>query len=405
MKRLLILLCVGCMVLSMAACSPVSDLPVETTAMPNPETTVTDAGNETTEPSSPTVGDAAQMPMSAISLPVVSESKAAADGVEIFRYTYPNISITLPDPDVADKVIVNFLNRVDATRTNAEQICAMAETAYRSSEHWTPYQCVVSYTPMRMDLSVLSLLSTHTSFSGSSHPETVYETVNYDLITGDPLSIYNIIDFESNSDTLDQLVTDALRTQEADKYLFDDYAETVSDLLSGTKIDSRWYFNSDGLCFFFAPYEIAPYSSGLITAVLPYSELVGIVSDPFFPAERDGASGEVLLQSFSDENAQQFSQIAELVIEPDTDRVLLYTDHLIYDVQVEYGTWSASGAVFSKQYTVFCATSLTPGDALMIEASFADTLPCLRVRYQSNGAETYAYLSLDEAGQPALIQQ
>lgn len=403
MKRLFILLCIGGIALSISACSPITKPPLETTVMTGNETTVTDTNLETTEPSSEAGGVAAQMPMAAISLPVLSESEFADDGVEIFRYTYPNISITLPDADVADKVIVNFLNRVDATRENADYIYSLAKSAYRSADHWTPYQCVVNYTPTRMDMSVLSLLNSHTSFSGSSHPETVYESVNYDLITGDPISIYNIIDFEDNSDALIQLVNNSLREQETEKFLFEEYADTVSDLFSGTKIDSRWYLSNDGLCFFFAPYEIAPYSSGLITAQIPYSDLTGILSDAFFPAERDGALGALIPKSFSDENAQQFSQIAELVINPDTDRVLLYTDQIVYDVEIEYGTWSASGANFIKQHTVFSASSLTPGDALMIEASFEDTIPCLRVCYKTKGEIVSAYLSFDKDNNPILI--
>ena len=56
----------------------------------------------------------AQAPMISVSVPITTETESAEDGTIIFKYSYQNISLILPDPDVADKIIIDFLNRIDS---------------------------------------------------------------------------------------------------------------------------------------------------------------------------------------------------------------------------------------------------------------------------------------------------
>lgn len=378
--------------LSLCACTPKSPAVIQPTldSADTPSGTTAPA----TETTSPEI-TVKQMPLSAVSLPIVTESKTADDGTEIFRYTFQNINLTHPDADVADKVVLNFLNRVDATRTTAESLLSMAESAYKPGSNWTAYQCVISYEPMRLDLGVLSMLGSHTTYSGASHPETVYETINYDLTSGKTLSIQSVMDFDANADKLFEYLLADLNSNAEKFNLFDDYVETLTSLQSSSQLNNHWYFSSEGLCVFFPPYEIAPYASGVITATVPYEKLTGILYDAYFPGERDIIAGELSILPFTAESASVFTQIAELIVDSDATGDLLYTQTAVYDIRIDLGEFSASGETFTKQQTIFAASSLTPGDAIMISVALADTIPNLRVQYYSGEQLCTAYLTSD----------
>ena len=55
-----------------------------------------------------------------VSVPAVTETSSADDGTIIFQYTYQHMSLILPDAAVANKIIIDFLNRVDTTQDTAD---------------------------------------------------------------------------------------------------------------------------------------------------------------------------------------------------------------------------------------------------------------------------------------------
>lgn len=392
MKQLFCIIMSLLLVLSLCACAPKNQ---DTT---QPTVNTQESEGSTTEPTAETTIpniSVNQMPLIAVSLPVVSESVTADDGNEIFRYTFQNMSLTMPDAEVADKIVLNFLNRVDATRSTAEGILSLAEGAYKSGSNWTPYQCVISYEPMRLDLGILSMLGSHTTYSGAPHPETVYEVVNYDLLTGKTLSIQSIMDFDKHIDTLFEYVLEDLENKAEEKFLFEGFEDTVDELKGSSQLNNHWYFSPEGLCVFFPPYEIAPYSSGVVTATVPYEKLTGILNDAYFPGERENVPGELSVIPFAQESTIAFTQIAELIVDSESTGDLLYTQTALYDIRIDLGTLSANGENFTKQQTIFAASSLTPGDAIMIAPSLAEATPNLRVQYYSGEKLHTAYISSD----------
>ena len=51
----------------------------------------------------------------AVAVPVTTENKYNNDGILLFQYMYQHMYLTMPDQSIADKIIVDFLNRVDQT--------------------------------------------------------------------------------------------------------------------------------------------------------------------------------------------------------------------------------------------------------------------------------------------------
>lgn len=340
-----------------------------------------------------TDGPVAQKPLISVSMPVINESLKSDDGTVLCNYIYQDMAIIFPDPEIADKVYIDFLNRVDATRTTADSLYADANSAYTVSNSWSPYLCQYTYAPERIDQSILSMFGTYATYNGIGRPDVVYLGLTYDLITGDELTLSNILSEGASVDSLIDLVVAALEVQKEEKFLDENFAQTVKENFSGTYSEyNSWYFNQTGLSFFFSPYEIAPYASGVITVQIPYEKLPGIIKDDYFPAERDSAKGALYCQDFADANLDNFTKFTELIADKNAEQSVIYTDKAVYDVRVERGSWSASGEDFTPQYTLFAAASLTPGDAFLIQAAIPDGKSDLRITYTTDSGPVCVFL-------------
>lgn len=343
------------LIIFLAGCSYKQPL-AETTAEP----TITQNTQPTLPESTETIY---QQHMAAISVPAVTENLEAEDGTLLFQYTYQNMSLVLQDPDVAQKIIIDFLGRVDNTRKLADETAKLAQTSYDSSQNWIPYLYHVTYSPTRIDHSVLSLFGANALYSGAFHPDRTCISANYDLITGDVLTLASIMSATATADDFCELVLDGLTEMVEGNYLYENYADTVKQrFMTDTSQDEAWYFSQTGLCFFFAPYEIAPYSSGVISVELPYELLSGLLNDAYFPAERNSIAGTINTIPFENADLTQFSQIAEVIENPNGKMYLAYTDTAIQDVRIIISDVASS-------YTIFAAYGLTPGDAVMVQTS------------------------------------
>ncbi len=363
-----------CLSLLLAGCTKPNADPMQTTPAVTTESTT-----------EPTVILPQQETMYAVSVPTISESFRAEDGTVIFSYTHQNMMLTLPDPDVAHKVIVDFLSRIDASASNVDMLLAAAKTNYKGDPDWTPYLYNITYSPMRMDQGVLSLLGNCVTYSGTSHPERLSMSASYDLVTGDVLTLGSIMSAQATTERFCELVLEELDKVKEEKFLYDGYENTVKQRFSKDESqDQDWYFSTKGLCFYFVPYEIAPYSSGVIVVEISYEKLSGLLYDGYFPAEREATEGRIQATVLDETDTTQFSQIAELILNSEGEMVFLHTDGIAWDVKIEYGAWNTTSTVFTPVYTALYSCTLSPGDAIMIQS---DELSALRLSY-CDGTET-----------------
>ena len=396
MKKWIAMLLAFCLIFSITACKAKDNN--------NKQDPTSDSTNSSTGGADQS-GDSAvrQRPMVSVSLPAVTKPFTADNGTVIFNYTYQNISMIVPDPDIADKVIIDFLTRIDQTNSVAESIYTAAKKSYSANSPWTPYICSITYSPQRIDMGVLSLFGNDVRYSGGAHSVTSGISVSYDLITGKALSLSDVLTEGTSADSICQLVINTLADLSAEVTLHSDYASTVTDYFSDkfSELDT-WYLSQTGLCFYFSPYEIAPYSSGVVVAEIPYEKLTGIMEDAYFPAERDSASGTVYATSFDSADLESYSQFSEIVLNDDSDKILLYTDKSVYDVQLQSGIWSTNGKLYTPIYTAFAAHTLTPGDAIMVEAALTDANPALRLSYKTGNDTVSVFITKSSDGSISL---
>ena len=326
----------------------------------------------------------------AVSVPAVTDVYTADDGTELYTYTSQHMQFIFPDAEVAEKVILDFLNRVDSGSTDAANVLNAAKNDYNPSKPWTPYSYQTLYRPTRIDRGVLSLVGTQNSYSGGIHGCMRCVAANYDLTTGDVLTLGSIMHMDANKETFIQIISDKLAALKDEYNLYDDFEDGVMERLNGDEnLYEDFYFTMTGLCFFFSPYEIAPYSSGIITVEIPYSELPGLIYDGYFPAERQQIFGSILTDRFTNLDMDQFNNMAELRLSDGEETMVLYPEGTIEDIRIN----ACTDGIDKTEYTAFVAYQMSGQDAVVIRLS-EKIMNSLSVSYFSG--EAIISLSLAE---------
>lgn len=332
--------------------------------------------NSTTPTIPPVVADHSSDPLpanfssdtdlSAVSVPATTEKYVLEDGTEIFSYTTQRMELILSNEAVADKIILNFQNRFEDDRTSTETSLAAAQADYSTSEDFYPYFHHRIYSPKRIDHSVLSLFGTKNSYTGGLHGSLRCVAANYDLQTGDVLTLGSIMHADASVEDFARLIVDKLMPRQDELYLYEDYAETIHNrLYSDENLYEDFYFTPSGLTFFFSPYEIAPYSSGIITVELPYAELSELVYGDYLPPERAEMTGAMKTGSFMELDMEQFTNMAEVTLTAGEEIMVAYPVGSVEDIRVQI----AGDGMNIPDYTVFAAFEMSDQDAVVISLS------------------------------------
>ncbi len=383
MRRVLCMILVLLLAISMAACAQNNeDNPPESTP---------------TASTVPSVGPLPDVPLEtvySVCVPHATQYHYSGDGALLFSYSTQHMQLSVPDQVVSDKITLDFLNRVDSTAATAETIKAQAELDYLSNENWMPYEYRVSYSPMRIDKGILSLFAVSISMTGTQHPGKSGLSASYDMATGEVLTLGSILTHIDQKPTLCQLVLDELDSADYLYSLYDGYEDVIKERFSQDEShDEAFYFTNKGLCFYFAPYEIAPYASGIISIEVPYSKLTGVLSDAFFPDEVLPSTGDLIAQRIVEAPEEDFLQLSEVAFDTTGEKILLYAQHPVRNLRIARGSWTPDGLYFIPEYTIFAATGVTGDRATIIQTLIPDVLPDLVVSYQAQNGEKQFYIS------------
>ena len=319
-------------------------------------------------------------PILSVSVPAACEKYTLTNGDEIYSFTAQHMQLIHPNASVADKVVLDFLNRVDAARIDAESILAAAENDYTDDDTWYPYSFQLLYSPTRIDYGVLSLYGIQNSFAGGMHGSKSCVAVNYDLMTGDILTLGSIMHADASKEDFINLVNEKLEAMKEEYQLYDHYKDGVTDRLDGDEnLYEDFFFTTTGLNFFFSPYEIAPYSSGIITVEIPYSELPGLIYDGYFPEERQLIDGKLLTSTFDISNTEMFNNMAEVNLAPTGSAYVVYPEGEVENILIR-----VSGEMEDiPDYTVFAAHEMSGKDAIVINLT-DDLISRISVSYTVN---------------------
>jgi len=365
-----------CLLLLFCGCSNEQTSGTATTT-PYTETTT-----PTTQPTIPAVETVPytkyQAPLIAASTALITQDFGSSDGTTVLQYTCQDLVLSLDDPQVADAIGIDFLNLVDSSKVHAE-----AQRAYENANDWSAYVFKRIYNPMRLDSSVLSMYGSQTLSTDNSHATTAGISVTYDLFTGQRLSLKQILKADFSADTLAMAITKALTPLADEGILYSDHAYVITEMFSTNTPVDCWYLSDNGLCFYFAPYEIAPYSAGIIVAEIPYDQLTDILKDEYFPSEEIELSGTLLVTDFASADLNSYTQFAELPLDSHADEYLIHVAGAVSNFRVLWGTWQADGS-FVSEATLFASSTLCDGDALRLQID-GSKIGNICITYESGG--------------------
>ncbi len=161
---------------------------------------------------------------------------------------------------------------VNARRTKLyntyEELIPLAEELYPDiAEYFSEFEAKEEAMIRRADANVLSVLYRGNTYEGGAHGYTYYYGENYDSKTGELLKLEDVVvDLEK----LPTLVQEQLDIYWEPAYFYEDL-----DLNQHFKeyLDSiAWTMDYHGITFYFNPYEIAPYASGIQVVTVPFAE-------------------------------------------------------------------------------------------------------------------------------------
>lgn len=388
MKRLICMLVIICLCLSVMGCLP--DAPYVTAPSTTiPSTTTPPQTQSTTAPTIPetTYPDLEYpYPIAAVSLPVMDATRTANDGTPIFTYSFQTMSLVIPDPSSANSITVDFLNRTDFSNSAANNVDQAALAAYQNQADWTEYFYRHLYTPTRLDQSILSLYGTTNYYDGAPHSTAVADSLTYDLMHGTVLTLRQLLVPNYDSSTLSQLITSHFDPTQTESF-YPDYADVILDMFSTNIPVEDWYLTDEGLCFFFNPGEIAPYSEEIPVSTIPYEALNGLLQDAFFPAESVLFYGEPMLSALSADQMPALDHIMELIADHESPRYCLSTNGTVQNIRLYLGNWDDAGN-FTLTATVFAAQALTNNTALLLQCP-DNWIDSLYITYES-GDQTFS---------------
>ena len=399
MKKLLAFALTTSLLLALAGCGAPAAKPIPTIAT-DPEPTVLETPTEPV--TEPLHSIEISQPMHAISLPTVTETVTNDDGIQLISFSFQHAQVFLEDEAVAESIVGDLQVQMGAIITAAEDLEALAREDQPLVEDWVPYFIDISYTPTRLDSAVLSLFGNQSSYSGGPHPSVFTTSVTYDLQTGQSLYLDELLDAGCTGQQLCQQIITALAGQKDSLYY--DYEDVLLDRFTGDLHSIRdWYFSKSGLCFHFAPYDIAPYSSGTIVAEIPYSELTGILLEKYLPVEVSNATGSMYAEAYLEDDTERFNTIADAILTDQGTDVLIYSDAPVTDVRIETGFRYPDTQQYIAETVVFAADIVDIGDAIRLSADLSDPEQLYRLVYHSEGREYSAFITYDDVGDSILL--
>lgn len=408
MKKLLSLLLCMVMIFTLFGCDtsdPESSTDHQTDPPPSTTLTPPETAAPTTEPDSgDNIYDA---PLVSLSMPIVTENKTAEGlDVVIFSKRFQNVSLTVDGSDVSETVMLDLLNRLDSLSKTAEEVYVAAQNDYKGQDDWYHYYTSVVYEPTRVDQTLLSFYGTEEIFDGTPRSSTVNVSVTYDLFTGEEITLKSVLREDFSADTLCELIVEGLSDYSEDS-LFENYEKLIGDMFSRNVPMDSWYFSETGLCFFFNPYEIAPLSMGTVCSEVPYSYLLGIIKERYFPEEEilySGTMTAIPIDLSSPTALDNVNRFTELHIGENAGQILLQSIGSVTDVRIYTGSMGSDGQTFYKGTAIFAGEGLGPNDGIIIHLGANLNSNTLAIEYRSNGQTNLMLLHLNDDGSAFFLE-
>ena len=331
------------------------------------------------------------------------------NGIPLLHFGLYSAEVTVDgDPVASEKISSAIAAANDTFASEKEADVEMAREGYSlfaDPEYWCGYARERSYSVMRNDGVVLSLRLTDFYDYGGAHPSTIYSAKNYDISTGNELTLNDIAE---NIDTFMvyaiETVTEQINSQAGlAAGLFSDYQQYISSFVA----DGCWYFGETGLVFICNAMTIAPYAAGMMEFEIPYEKLQGMVKEIYLPARvLSGVNAQPNICYRSGVDRSGSGQYSTVVLDVKGERFCIWFDAPVTDVILQRVVAHDKTLVYEPVYTLFSASVMNPEDTLEVDTYVPEIIPDLMISWrQGDGTVVSRLISVSgDDGSPLLVE-
>ncbi len=300
-----------------------------------------------------------------------------ADGVPYYRQSLGTAQISSKDEHAAERINASLAELYVKFRADAEYTQRVAEDQTEGEIIELSYRCTPSVT--RCDTRALSVVFDVSQDIGGLHADFTRISRSYDADSGTLLSLADIAKNEEQLKTFMKNYVIGLAAgdeykENGESILFDDFETTIGELVDA---GSNWYLNDEGLVFYANPYDIAPYSSGVLLFEIPYSALEEFLSVELAPVDYEGENGMILADNGFTVDRDSLKILDTVTVDAEGQSVVLSAEETVYNVRV----YTESRTLWQRNY-------LTSGEGVEVISYIPDVMPNIAVRYElADGTE------------------
>lgn len=214
------------------------------------------------------------------------------------------------------KMFPNLSSALDAIRDDesrkarmryAEILESAREQAAESPEYFYSYSDSNKLFFNRADTVAVSVTDYSSSYYGGAHGMYGKAAMNFDTATGKRLNVSDV--FADRQKLADAILEKILARHDREE-LFDPERK-IAEIVADNSIN--WSLDFDGATFYFNPYHIAPYASGLITAKLYFDEDGALFREKY----RRGPSAYAVECMFGEYETKRDGKIIAVEVSPE----------------------------------------------------------------------------------------
>lgn len=301
----------------------------------------------------------------------------SGDGTTYYRQSLGTATISSKDERAAERINSSLAELYVKFGADAEYTRRVAEDQTDGEPIALSYYCAPSVT--RCDTRVLSVVFDVSQDVGGIHADSTRTSRSYNADNG---SLLTLADIAKNEEQLKTFIKNyVIGLAAGDDYkeggvsiLFDDFESTISDLVDA---GANWYFSDGGLVFYANPYDIAPYSRGVLTFEIPYSALEEFIDESFMPVEYQGDNGMLLADDGDKLDRSSLNILGTVTVDEDGQSVVLSAEETVYNVKI----YTSGRMLWQRNY-------LTTGEGVEVKSFIPDAQPNIAVSYElADGTE------------------
>ena len=299
------------------------------------------------------------------------------NGNAYYKQRLGQVQISSKDEHAAERINASLAELYVKFRADAEYTQRVAEDQTEGELVELSYRCTPSVT--RCDTRALSIVFDVSQDVGGLHADFTRISRSYNADSGALLSLADIAKNEEQLKTFIKNYVIGLAAgdeykENGESILFDDFETAIGELVDA---GSNWYLNDTGLVVYANPYDIAPYSSGVLLFEIPYSALEEFLSVELAPVDYEGENGMILADNGFTVDRDSLKLLDTVTVDAEGQSVVLSAEETVYNVRV----YTESRTLWQRNY-------LTSGEGIEVISYIPDAAPNIAVYYQlADGTE------------------